>query len=91
MAEAETYWKSLWGEESQHNETAAWIGREQRRKVSHMDWMPIYITEITSYLPKAHNLKSPVNDQIQNYWLKAFPDTHRHITKNLQCNTRETG
>jgi len=55
MAEAETCCKSLWGEEAQHNERAEWIRREQKRKVSHMDWMPIQITEITSYLSKAHN------------------------------------
>jgi len=28
MAEAETYWKSLWGEETQHNERSEWIRRE---------------------------------------------------------------
>ena len=59
MAEAETYWKSLWGEEVQHNERAEWIRREQKRKVCHMDWMSIQITEITSYLSEAHNCKSP--------------------------------
>ena len=32
-----------------------------------MDWRPIQITEITSYLSKAQNWKSPGNDQIQNY------------------------
>ena len=48
-----------------------------------MGWMPIQITEITSYLSKAHNWKSPGNDQIQNYWLKAIPATHKHITKNF--------
>ena len=63
MAETETYWKSLWGEEAQHNERAEWIRREQERKVSHMGWMPIQFTEITSYLSKAHNWKSPGNDQ----------------------------
>ena len=36
MAEAETYWKSLWGEEAQHNERAEWIRREQKRKISLM-------------------------------------------------------
>ena len=36
-----------------------------------MDWKPIQIMEITLYLSKAHNWKSPGNDQIQNYWLKA--------------------
>ena len=55
MTEAETYWKSLCGEEAQHNERAEWIRREQERKVSHMGWMSIQITEITSYLSKAHN------------------------------------
>ena len=67
MAETETYWTSLWGEEAQHNERAEWIRRKQERKVSHMGWMPLQITEITSYLSKAHNWKSPGNDQIENY------------------------
>jgi len=57
MEEAETYWKSLWGGEAQHNERAECIRRELKRKVSHMDWMPILITEITSYLSKPHNRK----------------------------------
>ena len=34
---------------------------------------------------KAHNWKSPGNDQIQNYWLKAFPPNHRHITNNFNA------
>ena len=38
--------------------------------------------EITLYLSKAHNWKSG-NDQIQNYWLKAFAATHRHTAKNF--------
>jgi len=50
MAEAETYWKSLWGEDSQHNERAEWIRREEKRKISHVDWRPIHIMEITLYL-----------------------------------------
>jgi len=58
MAEAETYWKSLWGEVAQHNERVEWIRREQKRKVSYMGWMPIQIKEITSYLFKAQNWKS---------------------------------
>jgi len=51
MAEAETYWKSLWGEEALHNERAEWIRREQKRKISLIDWRLIHITEVTSYLP----------------------------------------
>ena len=83
MAEAETYWKSLWGEEAQHNERAEWIRREQKRN-SLLDWRPIQISEIALYLLKAHNWKSPGNDQIQNYFPAThitFPATHRHITK----------
>jgi len=51
------------------------------RKVSHMGWMLIQITEITSYFSNAHLSRSPGNVQIKNYWLKAFPATHRHIKK----------
>ena len=50
-----------------------------------MDWGPIQIMVITSFLSKTHNWKSPGNDQIQNYWLKAFPAAHRHITKNFSA------
>jgi len=71
-AEAKTYWKSLWGQEAQHNERAEWIIREQKRKISLMDWRPIQIPEIALYLLKAHNWKSPGNDQIQNYGLRLF-------------------
>jgi hypothetical protein len=49
-----------------------------------MDWGPIKIMEITSFLSKAHNWKAPGNDQIQNDWLQAFQAAQRHITKN--CN-----
>jgi hypothetical protein len=52
MAEAEIYWKTLWGEEALHNERAEWIRKEQTRKIGHMDWRPIQITEITLYLSK---------------------------------------
>ena len=57
MAEAETYWKSLWGEEAQHNERAEWIRREQKRKIRYMDWKPIQIMEITLYLSKSSQLE----------------------------------
>jgi len=47
--------------------------------------MPTQITEVNSYLSKAHNWKSPGNNQIQNYSLKDFPATHRYITKNFNA------
>ena len=37
--------------------------------------------EITSFLSNAHNWKSPGNDKIQNYWLKAFAAAHTRIRK----------
>jgi hypothetical protein len=52
MAEAETYWKKLWTEEAQQNERSVCIRREQKRKISLMDWRPIQILEIALYLLK---------------------------------------
>jgi len=46
-----------------------------------MDWVSTQIMEITSVLSKAHKWKPPGSDQIQSYWLKVFPVSHRHITK----------
>jgi len=54
-----------------------------------MGWMPKQIMEIASYLSTAYNWKSPRSDQIQNYWLKAFPATHRYITKNFNAIIKE--
>jgi hypothetical protein len=79
MAEVEPSWKLLWGEKLQHNER--WIRREERRKITNMEWAPVRTIEIASFLSKAHNSKSSGSDQIQNYWLKALPAAHRHITK----------
>ena len=90
MTEEEPYWKSMWGEKAQHNERAEWIRREDRKKISNMDRGPTQFMEITSFLSKAHNWKSHGNDQIQNYWLKAFAAAHRHITKNFQGNNGGT-
>ena len=55
-----------------------------------MDWGPKQIMEITSYLSNAHNWKSPGNDKIQNYWLKALPTAHRHITKSFNAIMKES-
>jgi hypothetical protein len=66
---------------------------EQRRKISHMDWKAIHITEITLYLSKAHNCKSPGNDQIQNTDLN-LSQPHIGILqkkKKPHCNNTETG
>jgi hypothetical protein len=54
-----------------------------------MDWGPIQIMEITSFLSKAHNWKSPVKDQIQNDWPTSFVSAQRHITKNFNSMMEE--
>jgi hypothetical protein len=84
MAEVEPYLNSLWGEKYSIMK-AERIRREERRKISHMELVPIRTMLITFFLSKAHNWRSPGSDQIQNYWLKAFPATHRHITKNFNA------
>jgi hypothetical protein len=49
MGEVESHWKSLWGENAQHNERAEWIRREESRKMGNIDWGPVQIMEITSF------------------------------------------
>jgi len=75
MAEAETYWKSLWGEEAQHNERAEWLRREQKRKISHMDWRHIQITKISFYLLKLTigNLLKMIKYKITDLKLSQLP------------------
>lgn len=45
-----------------------------------MNWVLIRIVETTTFMSKAHSLKSPGSDQLQNYWLKALPAADRNIT-----------
>ena len=58
-------------------------------KESHMDWMPIQITEITSYLSKAYNWKSPGNDQIKITGLKLSQLLTGILKKNFNVITEE--
>jgi len=86
-----SYWKSLWVEKIQYNERVEWRRREQRMKINNtsVDSGTTQIKEVASFLSKeAYNWKSPGKDQIQNYWLEAFPAAHRHTwcNKKLQCN-----
>jgi hypothetical protein len=45
-----------------------------------MDWVLIRVMETAKFLSKAHSLKFPGSDQLQNYWLKALPAAHKTIT-----------
>lgn len=91
MQEVEFYWQAIWEMETRHNEKAEWIRREEkgREGTSNMKWMPIKTTEFTLVLAKTHNWKSPGSDQIQNYWLKAFPVMQLYC-RSFQQNNRKT-
>jgi hypothetical protein len=54
--------------------------KEERREICNTDRMLIRIVETATFLPKAHSLKFPGSDQLQNYWLKSLPAAHKTIT-----------
>jgi len=89
MAEAETYWKSLWGEEAQHNERAEWIRKEQKRKVSHMNWMQYRLRKLLHICLKftIGNLLEMIEYKVTG--LK-FPRYSQAYYKKPQCNNRGT-
>jgi len=90
MAEAETYWKPLRTEEAQHNERSIRIRREQKRKISHMDWRSIQISEIALYLLKFTIGKLLI---LIKYKVTVLRLSHllTSILKELQYNNRGTG
>ena len=90
MAEAEINWKSLWGEEAQHNERAEWIRRKEKRKISHMDGRPVQITEIIYICPKLTigNLLEMIKYKTTGLKLSQLLTS---IYEKLQCNNRATG
>ena len=46
--------------------------------------------EISSFLSKSPDKKSPGSDQIQNCWLNSFPTDQRHIREKLKYPNGET-
>uniref|UniRef100_A0A8D8QH69 Uncharacterized protein n=1 Tax=Cacopsylla melanoneura TaxID=428564 RepID=A0A8D8QH69_9HEMI len=82
-AELKEFWRGLWENAEEHNDTAEWILKEENRlrTIEEMDYETITLQEVKRSLKKAANWKSPGPDGIQNYWLKYLTCTHIHLTK----------
>jgi hypothetical protein len=60
MAEAQNYWKSLWGAKTQHNERAEWIRREKRREIINIVIIIILVITVMqgiyNYIPETNHV-----------------------------------
>lgn len=79
----QSFWGGIWSTPVEHNRAARWIEKEREkfRNVPEMVWEGIRPLEITKVINKAHNWKSPGLDNIHNYWLKSFTQTHKYLAK----------
>ena len=79
------FWKSIWEEEVQHNEDAAWIP-SVREELGKADEQPSFvITEalVKNRVRKMANWSSPGIDGLNAYWLKHFSSLHESIASHL--------
>jgi hypothetical protein len=77
-ADIENFWRAICGEKVQHDEEANWI-KNQRQQNPCMEWSPISETEVTIALRTTLNWKTPVRDQIPDFWLKYLTATHKYL------------
>jgi hypothetical protein len=55
------------------------MNKKRIKRKNNMNWITIRTTQITSFLSKNHNWKSPGSDQIPNYWLSCPPLYHKNV------------
>ena len=81
----EQYWGSLWSNEVQHNNQAAWIESEENsmKEVSGMTATRITVEDLTNVINSTHNWKAIGIDNIHNYWYKKFTCVHAQLTQQL--------
>lgn len=79
------YWETLWSNPIQHETHSSWAEIEEQ-EVSNLETMPditIDNDDVTQAIKKTLNWKAPGPDKIQNYWIKYFSATHKHIATAL--------
>jgi hypothetical protein len=85
MSEVQELWEKIWSESREHNETAEWIEREEKRmeNIPQQEWKDIYVEDIRIALKKAQNWKSPGIDKIPNFWLSNLSASHKPLAKSF--------
>jgi hypothetical protein len=57
------------------------LDKKQYQQNPGMEWSPVCEKYVTEALRATLNWKAPGRDQIQNFWLKQFTATHKHIAE----------
>jgi hypothetical protein len=81
----EEFWKNLWADRPQYNESADWIQKEIERvaTVPIMDVPNITIEDVRTAIKRTNNWKAVGADHIQNYWYKQFSAAHDTLKRNF--------
>ncbi|KAL1448319.1 hypothetical protein WDU94_012418 [Cyamophila willieti] len=80
------FWNNIWGQQKKHKQEAPWIQEEIQRMENVPVMSSIQITEadVCNAIKYTSNWKSPGLDQVQNYWLKHFTNTHSVLACQFQ-------
>jgi hypothetical protein len=81
----EEFWKNLWADRQQYNESADWIQKELERvaTVPIMDVPNITIEDVRTTIKRTNNWKAAGADHIQNYWYKQLSAAHDTLKRNF--------
>lgn len=79
--EVQQYWENMWSKPVQHQLHSSWATIEEREmsNINPMSETHISTENVTQAVKYTLNWKSPGPDKVQNYWLKYFSSTHKHL------------
>ena len=83
MEEIRSFWEKIWSDNKTHNSQAPWIEKlsEEYGILKKQEWSAITLQDLKHALKKSSKYKSPGKDQIPNFWLNAFHETHTRFTQ----------
>ena len=82
--ESKSFWKGIWGQQTEHDKSAAWIGRVQQ-KIQRRQQEEMEITEerLKRTLKNLPNWKAPGPDAVQGFWIKNLTNLHGKLAQYL--------
>jgi hypothetical protein len=83
--EIEEFWKNLWADRQQYNESGDRIQKQIERVavVPVMDVLNITIEDVRTATKRTNNWNAAGADHIQNYWYKQFSAAHDTLKRNF--------
>jgi len=85
-AEAKEFWQRIWSVETQHDQSASWLGdvRTGFDGVRQQEKVVVQLEDVKVGIRRMANWKAPGPDGVRGFWFKKFPSLHTSLAASLQ-------